>query len=457
MSAGIPTLQQPLATNRWVLRKQILTLAMPVVAEQILTTLTHIADMMMVGHLGAEAVAAVGLSNQPLFLSMAIFMGIGAGTTALVARFTGAGDRDTVESVTRQSFWMALVSALAVALLYFSFAPQIMQLMGADDTVAALGAAFLQWSAAGYVAMQWSQVMSGALRGRGDTMTPLVIGIAVNIINVVLGYSLIYGHLGLPALGVVGSALGTAIARVCGALALLVILVRSDHPVRLRLSTLFQLDTGVMARILRIGLPASGERVLQSTGMIFFTRLIAGLGTVSVAAHQLAVNAESISYMPAVGFATASTALVGQRLGAKDAAGAEVVVSESVRMTSLAMAVMTLFFLLLGKPYMSLYTSDPAVQTLSSQMLMLAAAAQIPMGISFAMSGALRGAGDTLPMMIVTCLGVWAVRLTMTGGLIWLAGWGLAAAWVSMIFDWSFRGLFAYLRFRSGAWRNIKV
>ncbi|HYF93168.1 MAG TPA: MATE family efflux transporter [Symbiobacteriaceae bacterium] len=129
----------PLSDNRWALRRQILTLAVPVVMEQILTTLTQMVDMMMVSHLGPEAGAAVGLSNQPLFFSMAIFMGIGAGPTALVARFTGAKDPETVESVTRQSFWMGLFAAVVVAYGYFALAPLIIRYMGAEPAVEPLG------------------------------------------------------------------------------------------------------------------------------------------------------------------------------------------------------------------------------------------------------------------------------------------------------------------------------
>lgn len=439
------------------LRKQILTLAIPVVLEQFLTTLTNMVDMMMVGHLGSEAVAAVGLSSQPLFLSMAVFMGIGVGTTALVARYTGARDAETVESVTHQSFWIALVSAVVVAYLYFRYAPFIIRSMGAEPAVEPLGIAFMRYSGLGFVAMQWSQVMSGALRGRGDTVTPLYVGVGVNIVNVILGYSLIYGHLGFPALGVVGSALATTAARLGGAVILLVILLRSSHPVRLRLTGLLRLDLTVMWRVLRIGLPAGGERVLQSMGMILFTRIVASLGTLSMAAHQITVNAESISYMPAIGLATAGTALVGQRLGARDAQGAVSVAQETLRITMLAMVAMSLAFFFLGKPYMSMYTNDAAISVLGARMLAIAAAAQLPMGIAFAMSGVLRGAGDTLFMMGVTMVGVWAVRLTITGGLTHYLGWGLAAAWTSMFFDWSFRSACAYWRFRSGVWSTVKV
>lgn len=442
---------------RWALRLQIFRLALPVVMEQILATLTNIVDMMMVGRLGPEAVAAIGLSNHPLFFSMAVFMGIGVGATALVARGTGAGDVETVDSAVRQSFWMALIAAILVGAGYYLMAPEILRLMGAEPGVEPLGVAFLRWSVPGYVAMQWSQVMTGALRGRGDTVTPLYVGIGVNIINVILGYSLIYGHLGLPALGLVGSALGTTIARSLGAVALLAVLLSGKAALHLRVVGLFRWDTGTMWRILRVGLPASGERAFQSLGMISFTRVVASLGTTAVAAHQIAINAESISYMPAVGLAAAGTALVGQRLGSRDPEGAAEVARETTRISVAVMFGATLFFLVTASPYVSLYTRDPAVQQLAAQVLTIAAFVQIPMGIAFSLSGALRGAGDTLPMMAVTAIGVWFIRLTMTTVLLHFAGWGLAGAWIAMNIDWSFRALCAFWRFRSGVWRAIRV
>lgn len=456
MNLAPTPLQGRFTSGPWALRREILALAIPVLMEQLLTTLTHIVDTVMVGRLGPEAVAAVGISHHPLMFSLALFMGIGTGTTALIAKYTGASEPDTVESVTRNSFWMGLAAAVVVALAYFALAPAILSFMGADETVAPLGVAFLRWSVPGFVAMQWASVMSGALRGRGDTVTPFYIGIVVNLVNVILGYSLIYGHLGLPALGVVGSALGTSIARIAGAAILLVVLFRSHHPVRLRLSTLFQIDFTPMLRVLKIGLPASMERVVQSLGMITFTRIIAGLGTASMAAHQITMSAESLSYMPAMGLATAGTALVGRRVGAKDEAGAGEVVRETVRISIVIMSFTMLLFFFLSRPFIGLYTTDLEVLELGARMLKIAAAVQIPMGITFALAGALRGVGDTVPMMIVTGLGVWGVRLSITLGLIRFGGWGLAAAWASMFFDWSFRALFAWWRFRSGAWRRLR-
>lgn len=443
--------------ERRSLRKAILRLAMPMVAEQLLTTLVSIINMILVSRLGREATAAVGLSGTPFNLSIALFLGLGIGTTALIARAAGAGDDAEVEAVTRQSFWMGSVAAVLVSTLYWAAAPQIMHLMGADSVVAPLGVTYLRWSALGFLPMQWSQVMYGALRGRGDTVTPLKVGLVVNLLNGLLAYGLIWGHFGLPALGLKGGPIGEAIAFAVGALLVLLFLFRSEGPVRLRWRTLFQVDLRLIGRILKVGLPTAGERVLGSLGMISFTRMIASLGTVAIAAHQITVNAESIAYMPAQALAAAGTALVGMRLGAKEPEGATAVAKETVLLTGLTMALTASFFALGGGPYIRLYTGDLVVGALAVQMLRIAAISEVPMGITFALSGTLRGAGETLPMMLVTAAGVWIVRLAAAALFIFGLDWGLAGAWVAMIFDWLFRMGFAAWRFQLGKWRMIKV
>ncbi|HLO03711.1 MAG TPA: MATE family efflux transporter [Symbiobacteriaceae bacterium] len=443
--------------DRRSLRRSILRLALPMVAEQLLTTLVGIVNMMLVSRLGREATAAVGLSGTPFNLSIALFLGLGIGTTALIARAAGAGKESEVEAVTRQSFWMGLVAALLVSTLYWATAPQIMHVMGADAAVTPLGVTYLRWSALGFLPMQWSQVMYGALRGRGDTLTPLKIGLVVNILNGLLSYALIWGRFGLPALGLKGGPIGEASAFAVGALLVALFLFRSEGSVRLRWHTLFQVDLGLIGRILKVGLPTAGERVLGSLGMISFTRMIASLGTVAIAAHQITMNAESIAYMPAQALAAAGTALVGMRLGAKEPDGATQVAKETVLLTALTMALTASFFVVGGGPYIRLYTGDLLMGALAVQMLRIAALSEIPMGITFALSGTLRGAGDTMPMMLVTAAGVWVVRLSVAALLIFGLKWGLAGAWTAMIFDWLFRMGFAAWRFRLGKWRTIKV
>jgi putative MATE family efflux protein len=438
-------------------RKTILTLAWPVVAELLLQTLTQMVDMIMVARLGSAAVAAVGLSSQPLFVAFGLFIGIGTGTTALVARYVGAREEGKVEEVVRQSFWIALSLALVVAVAALAFSRQIVTMMGAAPDVVPFGVNYLRWLAPGYVLMLWSMVMTSALRGAGDTRTPMKVNILINLINVIGNYALIYGHFGLPALGVAGAAIATSLSRAVGGFIYLVVLIRGRGPVRLPLARLHQVDFSVIGRILRIGVPTALERVILSFGLIFFSRIVASLGTAAFAAHTIAINAESISFMPAMGFATAATTLVGQNLGAKNPEAAARNGWESAKIGGLVMGVMGLIFFLFPTAFMRLYTNEADVIRLGATSLRIIAVAQIPMAVAFIVSGALRGAGDTRPMMYITGFCVWVVRLGFTYIFVGVLGLGLTGAWLAMAIDWVGRGIFAALRFHSGKWKEIKV
>ncbi|HCJ09832.1 MAG TPA: MATE family efflux transporter, partial [Clostridiales bacterium] len=248
----------------------------------------------MVGHLGAEAITAVGLSFHPLWLVMGFFMGLGAGTTALVARFTGAGRPRDANRAAHQSFLLGTALAVGFGLVIMPLARPIMILMGAEPEVADLGALYLRYLVPGMVLMMVFFVLSAALRGAGDTRTPMWINVVINVLNVLLCFVLIFGHLGLPALGVVGAGLAATIARSAGTFILLAIMFTGRTPVSFHRSSFdpgwgfFRPDLAVMGRVLRVGVPAALERLVNSVGMLLYTRVVASLGTVAFAAHSLA-------------------------------------------------------------------------------------------------------------------------------------------------------------------------
>jgi len=262
---------------------------------------------------------------------------------------------------------------------------------------------------------------------------------------------------GVPALGVLGSALGTTLARILGAIILLGVLFTTRKRARLRLRALCAIDINVARRLLHVGLPSGIELALNRLGMVAFTRVIAGLGTIPLAAHQIALTAESITYTPALGVAAATSIMVGQSLGARDIRRAETVVFEALRVTVGLMCVLGLAFVAFAPWYMRLFTSDPELVTMAATMLRIAAFAEPMMGATFVLNGGLRGAGDTMSPLVSTLAGIWLIRLTVTLALIGLTGAGLEAAWVSMILDWSFRCAAVGLRFRRGPWRRLQI
>ncbi|MDI7247893.1 MAG: MATE family efflux transporter [Bacillota bacterium] len=442
------------------IRRRVIQLSLPVFAEVVLQTLTQVVDMAMVGRLGASAIAAVGLSMQPLFLGQGVFMGLSVGTTALVARFTGAGERRMAGRTNHQSLLVSTVLALVTCAAAYVYARDIVTLMGAEPDVIALGTSYLRYLVPGFAMLLATMTVGGALRGAGDTTTPMKINVLVNLVNVVGNYMLIFGHFGFPALGVDGAAIATTVSRMIGGALFLWAACRRASPValpRLRLAAYFRIDTALVARVLRIGVPAILERLVISSGMLVYIRAVAGLGTVVYAAHSIANNAESLSFMPGLAFATAATALVGQGLGAGRPDVAERSASEALKLGLAVMGTMALVFLAVPEYLMMIYTSDPEIIRLGSIALRVISFGQVPMGTAFIFSGALRGAGDTRSVLYVTTFAVWVVRLSATYLLVVMAGLGLFGAWLAMVADWLVRGGYVWHRFRAGRWKQLQV
>ncbi len=444
-------------------RRAIIQLAWPVFAENILATLTQVVDMIMVGRLGAAAITAVGLSFQPFWLIQGFFMGLGAGTTALVARFTGAGEHREANRVAHQSLLLGVVLAVFFGVLTMPFIRPIVALMGAEPDVLELGVSYLLYLIPGLFFLMVATVMAGALRGAGDTRTPMYINVAINILNVVFCYMFIFGKFGAPALGVVGAGLATTLARTAGALVLLALMfarrtvisfdLRAFRPLR----TFFKPDLEVIARIFRVGVPAAFERIVNSLGQIFYTRVVASLGTVAFAAHSLALNVESLSYMPGIGFSVAATTMVGQSLGAKRPDRAEANGWECNRMALWVMGLMAAVFFAFPAFLLRLYTPDLAVVSAGVVALRIVAFTQLPEAVGFVLSGALRGAGDTRTVLWVTAIGAWAVRLGTSLVFVFAFHWGLAGAWIAMFLDWVVRAIYLIIRFRRGSWKEVRV
>ncbi|QUL98086.1 MAG: MATE family efflux transporter [Candidatus Fermentithermobacillus carboniphilus] len=433
-------------------------LAWPVVLEQALSMVSQVVDMAMVGRLGAESVAAIGLSMQPFFLINAVFMGLSVGTTSLCARATGAKNREEAGKVAGQSIVVAFIFGVIVSYLGFLKSDWIIAFMKAEIPVRALGASYVKAMMPGMLLFFVFTVSTAALRGAGDTTTPMLVNLGINVIHVFTNYLLIFGYLGFPALGVTGAGISTSISRILGGAAMLYVLSRPRGKLTVDWKkTVREFDWALFRRILNIGVPAAMERVLTSTGQIAYARQVAGLGTQAYAAHSLSLNVESFSYMPGMGFATAATSLVGQRLGAKDPSGAEKSAIIATKMAVMTMGSMGLMFFLFPGQFLRIFTDDPDIIARGVPLLRIVAFTQIPEAIGFVIPGALRGAGDTRIAMYVTVAGVWVVRLGLTYLLMEVFGLGLAAAWIAMFSDWVVRSSLYWIRLKRGKWKEIKV
>lgn len=450
------------------IRRKVVLLAWPAIVEMFLMTFKQIVDTAMVGRLGEEAVAAVGLAMSPMMLFMGFFAAIGVGSTALVARFVGAKDHEGAKKAGHQSLILSIGSALVISTAIFGLARYVIIFMGAEPDVIPLGTTYMRTLSPGLIFMSTAFVMSGVLRGAGDTKTPMRVNAVANVANVILNFFLIFEtrvltlwglELLIPGAGwgVFGAALGTAISRGIGGMVILSILFRGKSVVKLDLQRIFELDFDLLRRIIKIGIPAAVERMVMSSGQIMFNRIVASLGTTAFAAHHLAIVAESISYMPGFGFSMAATTLVGQALGARDPELAEKCGRETWRIGGMVMSFMGVLFFVFPHYFMNFLTNEPEVISLGIMCLRIVAVAQPPFAMAIILSGAIRGAGDTKFPMYASILGIWIIRLSLAMVLGIFLGLGLLGVWLAMAIDLYFRGFLFYFRFSSGYWKNIEV
>lgn len=452
-------------------RSYVLKLALPVVGEQLLTTLVGLADVFLVGNLSQQAadqlgytskvaLNGVGLGNQMIWLTMVFFMAVGVGSTALIARATGAGNRQDAQRFLWHSMIIALIvgalSMLMVALLGQPF----LVLLGATSPdmspqVLPRGVEYLQIIGPSLILSALLFVGMACMRGAGDTRTPLYIMLGVNLSNILITWLLVNGQSGFPALGVVGAAAGTAIARAGGGLVVIWLLWRGAAGLRLDFSIRF--DRQIIRRLLRIGTPTAAEMLVFHGALLIFTRFVTDLGTIAYAAHITTITIESLSFLPGMGYAVAASTLVGQALGARSARRAEEQAAEAlwqgIAMMSLVGAGMVIFpGLLLG-----IFVNDPAVVAAGTAPLRAAGLIQPALAVGFILNGGLRGAGDTQWPLYSRLFSTWAVRLPMTVLLVGWLGLGLNAIWLAMCTDFSIQAMLALWRFNSGRWQTVEV
>ncbi len=436
---------------------RVLGLAWPVIVENSLMTLVNVADVAMVGRLGKVAIASASLPGSPIFFSQAIFSAVSIGTTALVARLIGARERDKANMALRQSFFIAMVLGIIVTLLLVGFAQPIMHLMGARDEVLTMGSMYLRVSCSTFFFMTLSFILNGALRGAGDTKTPMITNIIANLVNLVLNYLLIHGIGVFPEMGVAGAALATAISRAVGGILVLGVVLSNKAKLHLDLRFPWTVDGDLMRRMLKVGLPAAGEQFVMRGSSMIMTRMITGLGTLAYASHSLVANFESVSFMIGLGFSMSASSLVGQHLGAKDEDGANACGHMAAKVAGIAMGLFGLAFLLIPRMIIGIYSNDPEVVTLGSSILRIAGFSQIPLALNIVYSGGLRGAGDTQYVFWVSVLGNLILRLGLIYVFAYLLDMGVLGAWIGQTIDISIRSLFIFARYRSGKWRSIKV
>ncbi len=439
------------------IRKKVLKLAGPSLVEMMLMNFVQMLNMIMVGHVGVVAITAVGLTNQPFFLSLAVFMALNVGATALVARSIGANEPEMATRAAKQTLVVNFVLSIIISVLGVVFAKPILLFLGAEQAVLDSGIAFFNLVTWSIVPAAITMGLGAVLRGAGDTITPMRINVLSNILVVVLGYPLIYGLGSFEGYGLTGAGIATLISRIVSSMIFLWVVLKGNKVIKISFREDNGLDLELLRRITKIGIPSAMEQVVMQCGQILVTIFVAGLGTTVFAAHQIGFSILGLSFMPGMAFAIAASTLVGQEMGAKQPDLAERYGWETRRFGMWVAGSVAVIFFLFGEWIMALYTSNKEVIELGGTILKIIALAQLSQATQFILAGALRGAGDTKWPLYSTFIGIWGIRVVLTYLFVVVFHWGLAGAWSAIVADQVIRSFIIVNRYRKGAWKKIKV
>lgn len=449
--------------NKKELRTEILKIAGPVFIELFLGTLFGMVDMIMLGNSGDVAtatasIAAVGITNQMMFIGLSLVQALNAGATAMVARYIGAKRTDKIESVVKHIIILTQVFiVIPLLVLGLGFTEEVMTFIGAEADTIAVGSGYFRVVIAGFLFQSFNFSMVASLRGAGDTKTPMKINLTANFANVIGNAILIYGLFGFPALGATGAGISTALSQVIATVLLLRYISKKDSTIHLSLKHKFKIDRDIMYNLVKIGLPATLEQVALRGGILLFTKVVTSLGTQAYATHQIALNILSISFTPGQAFGIAASTLAGKSLGAEKADLAESYIHECSRVGAFISVLMAVSMFFFGPFIAGFYTNSQEVVREGAKVLKLIAFIQ-PFQISqFIIAGGLRGAGDTVWTLISTFIGVLAVRLAFAYYFVLVLGWGLMGAWLAIFIDQFVRWVVITLRFKTNKWKYVTL
>jgi putative MATE family efflux protein len=440
------------------LNRVIFALAIPAIVENLLTTIVLFANTIFIGWLHDDAaLAAVGLSNRFLWIANGLFRAVAVATTAMVAHFLGKKDVETAKRTAAQSLSVGVLAAMVATVIGIPLSDYLLMFMGAESEVVRLGGLYMKIILATSVLSFPMFVAGGVMRGAGDTRTPMVISLATNVWNVVVGYLLIFGPGPLRELGLVGAALATSTARALGGCLALGVLFTGRTVLRVKPRRLLSWDGHLARRIVHLALPNAGEQAVGRLGSILFMRILTALGTVALAAHQVAEQVESLSFMAGSGFTVVATTLVGQSLGASREDMAELSIRRTLMFACGVMGAMAACFALFGQQMVVIFGASPEVLNLAGRALQIGALEQVPLAIHMVLAGGLQGAGDTRTPMYVTMFGVLFFRVAVVYLFAITLGWGLAGVWLGTSVDWIGRAALMVMLFRRGRWKNVRV
>lgn len=437
--------------------REALHVAWPSVLESFFVNLAGVVDTIMVGTLGSYAIAAVGLTIQPKFLGMALFLSLNVAVSAIVARRKGEENRESANRVVRMLLLFTVLATLVISAVFILFADPIIRLVGSQPDTHEYAVEYLRIIMGGLVFTTVSLVLNAAQRGAGNTRIAMTTNLISNGVNVVFNYLLIGGKLGFPALGIRGAAIATVLGTVCACALSIRSVCHKDGFIYLRSVKSWVADRMSVKSLLNVGSSAFVEQICLRIGFLLFSMTVAHLGTTELAAHQIGGNMMSMSFSIGDGFSIASVTLIGQSLGRKRPDMAKIYGNVCQKCGLLCACVISTVYFFFGRDIFRLYTSEQVILDYGAMIMRILSIMlffQIEQVVQF---GCLRGAGDTRFTALVSLISVACIRPGLSWLLCYPLGLGLLGAWLGTFGDQLVRFTMSFIRFQKGRWTQLKL
>ena len=436
--------------------RAIFILAIPMVLEMVMESVFVVCDVFFVSKLGPDAVATVGLTESMLAIVYTIAMGLSIGVTATVARRTGEQDADGAARTAVQAIALGLFVSAILGIVGAIFAPSLLTLMGASESVRATGTTFTRVMLGGNATILLLFLINGIFRGAGDAQLSMRTLWLANAINIALGPCLIFGLGPFPELGVTGAAVATTIGRGSGVLFGLVQFIRRSGRVRLHRWHL-QLDPALMLRLVRLSGAGTFQVLIGTASWIGLVRILATFGSEALAGYTIAIRIVLFALLPSWGMGNAAATMVGQALGAKKPERAEKAVWIAGFYNFCFLGSVSLIFLFAARPIVGLFTHDPVVAEFARDGLRVIAMGFVLYAYGMVLSQAFNGAGDTWTPTLLNLFAFWLIEIPVAYALAIGLGFGPHGVFVAITGAFSIFALLALAMFRRGKWKTKMV
>jgi putative MATE family efflux protein len=438
------------------LRRAIFLLAVPMVLETVMESVFAVVDVFVVGRLGADAVATVGLTEALFTIIYVVAMGLSIGATAMVSRRIGEKEPDEAARTAVQAVGLGVLLGLPVSLAGAFFARELLALMGGSPWVLEHGVRYSQVTLAGMGSVVLLFLINAIFRGAGDAAIAMRVLWLANIINIILTPCLVFGWGPFPALGIFGAGLATTIGRSAGVLFQLFLLVRGTGHLRVRWVHV-RLEPGTMVTMLRL----SGLGMLQAfVGMsswVVLARIVSSFGSAAVAGYTIAMRLVLFALLPSWGLGNAAATLVGQSLGAKKPERGEQAVWTAARYNMVFLGSVGLLFILTAESLIGIFTQDARAAAYGVASLRIISAGFLFYAFGMVLEQAFNGAGDTLTPTLINLGCFWIMELPLAWVLASPLGMGPSGAFLSITVSYCLLALVSVLLFRRGRWKLREV